>query len=73
MDVDVKIKEKCIWKLLNHVMEPSVYTDVREVAREYRLEDHEDKFIVSYTTCLPLHVIWLLTHTNKYNCRNRMW
>lgn len=41
------MKELCILKLLNHILQPTMYDDIREVAREYVLEDNVDKYLVS--------------------------
>ncbi|XP_050678623.1 basic juvenile hormone-suppressible protein 1-like [Leptidea sinapis] len=44
-NVDVKTKELLCWKLLNHILQPTVYDDVREVAREFNIEENFDKFL----------------------------
>nr|AAB86647.1 very methionine rich hexamerin precursor [Hyalophora cecropia] len=44
MKADVKMKEICIMKLLNYVLQPTVYEDIKEVAREYMLEENTDKY-----------------------------
>lgn len=40
------MKEVCILKLLNHILQPTIYDDIREVAREYLLEENVDKYLV---------------------------
>lgn len=44
--MDVKIKELCIIKLLNHILQPTMYEDIREVAREWVIEENVDKYLV---------------------------
>lgn len=48
VNVDVKMKELCILKLLNHILQPTMYDDIREVAREYMLEENFDKYLVLF-------------------------
>ncbi|CAF4849210.1 unnamed protein product [Pieris macdunnoughi] len=45
VNVDIKTKEIYCWKLLNHILQPTVYDDIREVARDFVLEDNFDKFL----------------------------
>nr|AAA29320.1 methionine-rich storage protein 1 [Manduca sexta] len=45
VNVDVKVRELCILKLLNHILQPTIYEDIREVAREYVLEENTDKYL----------------------------
>ncbi|XP_063826533.1 basic juvenile hormone-suppressible protein 1-like [Ostrinia nubilalis] len=45
VNVDVKTKEMCLLKLLNHILQPTMYDDVREIAREWTLEDNIDKYL----------------------------
>ncbi|KAL4709732.1 hypothetical protein ACJJTC_005535 [Scirpophaga incertulas] len=45
VNVDVKTKEMYILKLLNHILQPTMYEDIREIAREYSLEDNVDKYL----------------------------
>ncbi|KAL0830261.1 hypothetical protein ABMA28_002467 [Loxostege sticticalis] len=45
VNVDVKTKEMCILKLLNHILQPTMYEDIREIAREWTLEDNIDKYL----------------------------
>ncbi|CAG4928700.1 unnamed protein product [Colias eurytheme] len=45
VNVDIKTKELYCWKLLNHILQPTIYDDIREVAREYVLEDNMDKYL----------------------------
>lgn len=46
MNVDIKTKEMCLLKLLNHILQPTMYDDIREIAREWSLEDNIDKYLV---------------------------
>ncbi|CAH0683394.1 unnamed protein product [Spodoptera exigua] len=45
VNFDIKMKELCIMKLLNHILQPTMYDDVREVAREWTIEDNVDKYL----------------------------
>nr|AAC35429.1 diapause associated protein 2 [Choristoneura fumiferana] len=45
VNVDVKVKELCIMKLLNHILQPTLYEDIRTVAREWNIEDNTDKYL----------------------------
>uniref|UniRef100_A0A2A4JMW0 Methionine-rich storage protein n=1 Tax=Heliothis virescens TaxID=7102 RepID=A0A2A4JMW0_HELVI len=45
VNMDIKMKELCILKLLNHILQPTMYDDIREVAREWNLEDNTDKYL----------------------------
>nr|AAK71137.1 hexamerin storage protein PinSP2 [Plodia interpunctella] len=45
INLDVKTKEVCILKLLNHILQPTMYDDIRDIAREFVLEDNMDKFL----------------------------
>ncbi|KPJ03733.1 Basic juvenile hormone-suppressible protein 1 [Papilio xuthus] len=45
MNLDIKTKEICIMKLLNHILQPTMYDDIKEVAREYVLEENLDKYL----------------------------
>ncbi|XP_022827798.1 basic juvenile hormone-suppressible protein 1-like [Spodoptera litura] len=45
VNFDIKMKELCIMKLLNHILQPTIYDDVREVAREWVIEDNVDKYL----------------------------
>lgn len=45
--MDLKTKELCILKLLNHILQPTMYDDVRDVAREWDIEENLDKYLVS--------------------------
>nr|XP_013189506.1 unnamed protein product [Amyelois transitella] len=45
VNLDAKTKEICILKLLNHILQPTMYEDIREIAREFVLEDNMDKFL----------------------------
>lgn len=45
--MDLKTKELCILKLLNHILQPTMYDDVRDVAREWVIEENLDKYLVS--------------------------
>ncbi|XP_063891523.1 basic juvenile hormone-suppressible protein 1-like [Helicoverpa armigera] len=47
VNMDIKMKELCILKLLNHILQPTMYDDIREVAREWTIEDNMDKYLVS--------------------------
>lgn len=40
------MKELCILKLLNHILQPTMYDDIREVAREWVIEENMDKYLV---------------------------
>lgn len=51
VNVDVKVKELCIMKLLNHILQPTMYEDIRTVAREWNIEDNSDKYLVSSYFC----------------------
>lgn len=51
--VDVKMRELCVLKLLNHILQPTMYEDVREVAREWAIEENMDKYLVSTYTQSP--------------------
>lgn len=46
VNLDIKMKELCIMKLLNHILQPTIYDDVRDVAREWTIEDNMDKYLV---------------------------
>lgn len=46
VNLDIKMKELCIMKLLNHILQPTIYDDVRDVAREWVIEDNMDKYLV---------------------------
>ncbi|XP_068617306.1 basic juvenile hormone-suppressible protein 1-like [Battus philenor] len=45
VNLDIKTKEVCVMKLLNHILQPTMYDDIREVAREYVLEENFDKYL----------------------------
>ncbi|XP_061713967.1 basic juvenile hormone-suppressible protein 1-like [Cydia pomonella] len=45
VNVDVKVREMCILKLLRHILQPSMYEDIRTVAREWSIEDNMDKYL----------------------------
>nr|ADA84299.1 hexamerin receptor [Corcyra cephalonica] len=45
VNLDVKTKELFILKLLNHILQPSLYEDIRSIAREYTIEDNMDKYV----------------------------
>ncbi|CAK1585075.1 unnamed protein product [Parnassius mnemosyne] len=45
VNLDIKTKELCIMKLLNHILQPTMYEDIREVAREFVLEENLDKYL----------------------------
>nr|ABX55887.1 methionine-rich storage protein [Spodoptera exigua] len=45
VNFDIKMKELCIMKLLNHTLQPTMYDDVREVAREWTIKDNVDKYL----------------------------
>ncbi|KAF9824381.1 hypothetical protein SFRURICE_002043 [Spodoptera frugiperda] len=45
VNLDIKMKELCIMKLLNHILQPTIYDDVRDVAREWTIEDNMDKYL----------------------------
>lgn len=50
---DIKTKETIIMKLLNHILQPTIYSDIRECSRDFVLENNVDKFIVSvHYSCL---------------------
>lgn len=45
-------------KLLNYILQPTVYDDIREVARDWVIEDNMDKYLVksnsiSYILIIP--------------------
>ncbi|XP_049872716.1 basic juvenile hormone-suppressible protein 1-like [Pectinophora gossypiella] len=42
---DIKTKELCIMKLLNHILQPTMYDDVREVAREWVIEENHEMYL----------------------------
>lgn len=44
--MDVKTKELSILKLLNHILQPTMYDDIREIAREWAIEENKDKYLV---------------------------
>ncbi|XP_026488666.1 basic juvenile hormone-suppressible protein 1-like [Vanessa tameamea] len=44
-NVDIKTKEILCLKLLNYILQPTVYDDIREVAREWVLEENFDKYL----------------------------
>nr|8CAN_A Chain A, basic juvenile hormone-suppressible protein 1 [Galleria mellonella]8CAN_B Chain B, basic juvenile hormone-suppressible protein 1 [Galleria mellonella]8CAN_C Chain C, basic juvenile hormone-suppressible protein 1 [Galleria mellonella]8CAN_D Chain D, basic juvenile hormone-suppressible protein 1 [Galleria mellonella]8CAN_E Chain E, basic juvenile hormone-suppressible protein 1 [Galleria mellonella]8CAN_F Chain F, basic juvenile hormone-suppressible protein 1 [Galleria mellonella] len=44
-NMDMKSKEMCILKLMNHILQPTMYEDVREVAKAWVLEENEDKYM----------------------------
>ncbi|KAG7298914.1 hypothetical protein JYU34_017373 [Plutella xylostella] len=44
-NLDIKTKEMLMMRLLNHMMQPTMYRDIKDCAREFVLEDHLDKFI----------------------------
>ncbi|XP_075975560.1 basic juvenile hormone-suppressible protein 1-like [Anticarsia gemmatalis] len=43
--MDIKMKELCIMKLLNHILQPTMYEDIREIARDWTIEDNMDKYL----------------------------
>ncbi|CAH2085085.1 unnamed protein product [Euphydryas editha] len=43
-NVDIRTKEWICMKLLNHILQLTVHDDIREVAREWVLEDNIDKY-----------------------------
>ncbi|CAH0753108.1 unnamed protein product [Diatraea saccharalis] len=45
VNLDVKTKEICIMKLLNHILQPTMYEDIREIAQEFVIEDNVDKYL----------------------------
>ncbi|KAM3960034.1 LOW QUALITY PROTEIN: sex-specific storage-protein 1 [Aphomia sociella] len=45
VNVDVRKKEIYILKLLNQILQPTMYEDIRTVAREYAVEDNIDKYL----------------------------
>ncbi|XP_047990431.1 basic juvenile hormone-suppressible protein 1-like [Leguminivora glycinivorella] len=45
VNVDVKVREMCIMKLLRHILQPTMYEDIRTVAREWSIEDNMDKYL----------------------------
>ncbi|CAH2046689.1 unnamed protein product, partial [Iphiclides podalirius] len=45
VNLDVKSKEMCIKKLLNHILQPTMYEDIKDTAREYVLEENLDKYL----------------------------
>lgn len=62
MTVDIKTRELCVLKLLNHILQPTMYEDVREVAREWTIEENLDKYLV-YTP--HIHSFTILAGFNK--------
>lgn len=40
------MKELCIMKLFNHILQPTMYDDIRDVARDWTFEDNMDKYLV---------------------------
>lgn len=44
--MDIKTKEILCMKLLNFILQPTVYDDIRDVAREWDLEANMDKYLV---------------------------
>lgn len=48
--MDIKMKELCILKLLNHILQPTMYDDIRDVAREWVIEENMDKYLVSISS-----------------------
>ncbi|XP_063362935.1 basic juvenile hormone-suppressible protein 1-like [Cydia amplana] len=45
VNVDVKVREMCILKLVRHILQPSMYEDIRTVAREWSIEDNMDQYL----------------------------
>ncbi|CAB3254226.1 unnamed protein product [Arctia plantaginis] len=45
VNMDIKTKELCIMKLLNHILQPTMYDDIREIAREWIIEENQDKYL----------------------------
>ncbi|CAH0399633.1 unnamed protein product [Chilo suppressalis] len=45
VNLDVKTKELFVMKLLNHILQPTMYEDIRDIAREYVIEDNADKYL----------------------------
>ncbi|XP_034829267.1 basic juvenile hormone-suppressible protein 1-like [Maniola hyperantus] len=45
VNVDIKTKEILCMKLLNYILQPTVYDDIRDVARDWDLEANMDKYL----------------------------
>ncbi|CAH2233649.1 basic juvenile hormone-suppressible protein 1-like [Pararge aegeria] len=45
VNVDIKTKEVLCMKLLNFILQPTVYEDIRDVARDWDLEVNMDKYL----------------------------
>ncbi|XP_041979765.1 basic juvenile hormone-suppressible protein 1-like [Aricia agestis] len=45
VNLDIKSKQVLCMKLLNHILQPTIYDDIRDVARDFVLEDNLDKFL----------------------------
>ncbi|CAG9562296.1 unnamed protein product [Danaus chrysippus] len=45
VNVDIKTKEVLCMKLLNYILQPTVYDDIRDVARDWVLEENIDKYL----------------------------
>ncbi|XP_045769520.1 basic juvenile hormone-suppressible protein 1-like [Maniola jurtina] len=45
VNVDIKTKEILCMKLLNFILQPTVYDDIRDVARDWDLEANMDKYL----------------------------
>lgn len=44
--MDIKERQLVILKLLNNVMQPSMYKDLEEIGFTYKIEDNLDKYVV---------------------------
>lgn len=51
----MKTKQLMIMKLLNHILQPTMYDDVRDCAREFDFNTYLDRFLVSYTFTFVYH------------------
>lgn len=46
VNIDIKSKEILCMKLLNYILQPTIYDDIREVARDWVVEENMDKYLV---------------------------
>ncbi|NP_001106747.2 sex-specific storage-protein 1 precursor [Bombyx mori] len=45
VNLDMKMKELCIMKLLDHILQPTMFEDIKEIAKEYNIEKSCDKYM----------------------------
>lgn len=45
--MDIKMKQSFILKLLNHVMEPVMYKEIEDLAKNFKIEENTHLYTVS--------------------------